>query len=122
MNLYDKIEGLYQDSNKKTPPSEVLKQILEELTQIKSLLSENYNKTKNIDSSLKSFVAEFRKSLKPNPTSNQYPEVSYKGRKLGVNFKGLLYDKETGNLITTKEAFEVYDYFYNEHLKKNSIK
>jgi len=124
MNLYDKIEALYQDNGKKntTPPSDILREMLNEIKEIKALLSSNYQKTSRIDISLKEFVADFRKNLQPNINTNYYPEVEYKGRVLGVNFKGLLYDKSTLNLITTQEAFEVYRYFYNKHLNENSVK
>ena len=124
MNLYDKIEALYQNNGKKStpPPSDILREMLNELKEIKTLLSSNYKKTSKIDISLKEFVAEFRKKMQPNTNINHYPEVEYKGRVLGVNFKGLLYDKATSNLITTQEAFEVYRYFYNEHLNKISVR
>lgn len=124
MNLYDKIEALYQDNGKKStpPPSDILREILGELKEIKTLLCSNYEKTKKIDSSLMSFVAQFRKNLQPNIDKNIYPEVQYNGRILGVNFKGLLYDKNTLKLISREEAFEAYRYFYNEHLKENSVR
>jgi len=124
MNLYDKIEALYQNNGNKStlPTSDILREMLNELKEIKTLLSSNYQKTSKIDISLKEFVAEFRKNLQPNINTNHYPEVEYKGRVLGVNFKGLLYDKDTLNLITTQEAFEVYRYFYNKHLNKNSVR
>ncbi|MBE0490781.1 MAG: hypothetical protein IBX44_00855 [Sulfurospirillum sp.] len=124
MNLYDKIESLYQNNGRKNtpPPSDILKEILTELKEIKTLLSSNYPKTTKIDTSIKEFVAEFRKNLQPNINTNYYPEIEYKGRVFGVNFKGLLYDKATLNLITTQEAFAVYRYFYNKHLNENSVK
>lgn len=68
MNLYDNIETLYQDNGRKntSPPSDILKEILFELKEIKTLLASNYHKTTKIDTSLSEFVTEFRKNLKSN--------------------------------------------------------
>ncbi len=126
MNLYEKIEKLYRESEKKaegegekeSPAKSSCEEIMEELKEIKEILLKNYKKTKNLDISMRKFVSEFRERLKPDVENDHYPEVEYNGRRLGVNFKGLLYDKETLRLLSTSEAFEVYRHFYREHLEK----
>lgn len=121
MNLYQKIEDLYQENNKvkKNQQDDINTQILVELRQIKDLLSTNYVKPKTIDSSFREFIAKFRKNLMPN--ENTYPEINYKNQILGVNYKGLLYDKSTSNLLSRSDAFEVYGYFYQKSLRDKNI-
>ncbi len=120
MNLYDKIDKLYKENTKieNIKNTDHSLEILKELKEIKELLKSNNKITTNIDNSMRNFVANFRDKLKPNTQKNIYPEVEYFGRVLGVNYRGLLYDKSTSSLITTAEAFEVYKYFYNKHLQE----
>jgi len=71
MNLYEKIEVLYQNNGKKiSHSSDTHKEILKELKEIKMLLSSNYQKTSKIDTSLKEFIIEFQKRLQPNTDTN----------------------------------------------------
>lgn len=123
MNLYQKIEQLYQDNSKAETDktTAINKEILLELKEIKELLSQNHEKTKKVDKSMMEFVKLFRENLKPNTSANIYPEVIYQEKVLGVNHKGLLYDKSTLQLLSTSEAFEVYGYFYKKHLNEINI-
>ena len=92
----------------------------DELKQIKSLLQNlSVSTTKPISTKSKSkeyfrFVQTLRERLKADTTKEIYPELHYQNRRIGVNFNGLLYDKETSNIIPRVEAFAIYSYFY-EH-------
>ncbi len=59
------------------------------------------------------FVKAYRKKIQPNP--DNYPEVIVDGRHIGVTFAGLLYDKDTGDLIAIIDAFEIYKKLYKKH-------
>lgn len=55
--------------------------------------------------------------MKPDIYNNIYPEVKYKDKVLGIDNKGLLYDKNTLKFLSKEEAFEAYRYFYNNQDK-----
>lgn len=65
MNLYDKIEQLYktqlESQNIQNIDNMVLKEIVEELREIKQILFKNQQTTKKVDRALMDFVREFRK-------------------------------------------------------------
>ena len=119
MNLYDKIEKLYQNEQKRySNPADNTKwanEILYELKEIKQLLKENSKTTKKVDKNLMEFVNEFRAKMKPDIESGNYPEVNYMGKRLGVDNRGLLYDKDTLRLLSRSEAFKAYKYFFQKY-------
>lgn len=114
-NIHEQIEALYTSSSNHN--SEALEAIILELQEIKNLLKassmvkESKARVKR-DKVYYAFVKSFRKLLKADTIKEIYPEVIFKGKRLGANFDGLLYYKSTGRLLSTKNAFEVYDYFY----------
>jgi len=116
MNIYEKIENLYQN-NQEMPTW--AKQIINELKEIKTELRniDTQKKPKETTQDYYTFINEFRNTLKAY--NDFYPEVIYENRRLGINFKGHLYDKETTALLPRAEAFKVYEYFYS---KKDEIK
>lgn len=114
-NIHEQIEALYTSSS--NHDSEALEAIILELKEIKNLLKAS-SIVKEPKARIKrdkvyyAFVKSFRKLLKADTIKDIYPEVIFKGKRLGANFDGLLYYKSTGRLLSTKNAFEVYDYFY----------
>lgn len=116
MNIYEKIDKLYSKDNQ----DKILKQILSELYEIKAALKtmENPRRNRKINKDYYNFVNSFRNKMQPDTENKIYPEVQYKGRRIGVNFKGYLYDKDTTNTLPKIEAFELYEYFYE---KKDEI-
>ena len=114
-NIHEQIEALYTSSS--NHDSEALEAIILELKEIKNLLKSSVVLKKSKprvkrDKVYYAFLKSFREALKADTIKEIYPEVLFKGKGLGANFDGLLYYKSTGRLLSTKDAFEVYDYFY----------
>jgi calcineurin-like phosphoesterase family protein len=117
MNIYEKIDNIFSDEIDTKP--KWANEILEELHEIKILLKKQKDKTKeNISQDFYSFIQKFRSSMKADVLNNKYPTFYYKNKRLGVDFKGLLYDKETSKILSKDEAYAVYRYAYNN---KNNI-
>ena len=116
-NIHEKIEQLYKTE---TNTPQWAKEIIKELKEIKTLLKnrENPRRHKKLNQDYYKFVDKFRQKLTANTNNDIYPEIIYKNRKIGVNFKGFLYDKETQNTLPSLEAFAIYEYFYQ---KKDEI-
>ncbi len=112
MNIYEKIDAIFSDDMQEKPVW--ADEILDELKEIKTLLQKQQKTVRKIDKNYYEFVKIFRNSMKADVANNIYPTFYYKGKKLGVDFKGLLYDKDTQRPITKDEAFEAYRYAY-EH-------
>jgi hypothetical protein len=116
-SVYDKIDKLYAND---TDISVLANEIRSELKEIKALLKDmnnpRRNKYKNKD--YFTFVDELRKKLQADTEKEIYPELDYQGKRIGVNFKGFLYDKSTIKNVTSQEAFAIYEYFY---AKKDEI-
>lgn len=64
------------------------------------------------------FVATLRNKMKANVEKKYYPSIRIDGKKLGMDFNGLLYDKKTNINLTKSLAFEVYHSLYDQHLIK----
>ena len=122
-DIYSKIDRLYSDLDQSNRPQWV-DELKDELKQIKSLLQNLSTSTTNpTPSRSKSreyfrFVQTLRERLRADTTQDVYPELHYQNKRIGVNFKGLLYDKLTSKIVPKVEAFEIYDYFYS---KKDKI-
>jgi hypothetical protein len=109
-NIYKDIEKLLNPENDR--PIWV-DEILYELREIKSILTKSQTTTKKIDKAdYYEFVKNLRDELKADIANDIYPEILYKGRKYGINFKGFIYDKEDSMDISTNEAFEIYNFLY----------
>lgn len=119
MDIYEKIDAIFAGEAEEKPPW--AEEILDELREIKSLLKENQAPQKHSVTSyenstgLYTFVKEFRRSMRADTLNNIYPTFVYKGKRLGVDFKGLLYDKESTRILPRAEAYKVYEYAYNQH-------
>ena len=120
MNIYDKIDAIFNANIDAKPPW--VDELFNELQEIKVLLQEEkpldmpYSKKQfeRIDSRFYAFVQSFREEMKANTTYGTYPTFVYGNKRLGVDFKGLLYDKESSKVLSRQEAFKVYRYAY-EH-------
>ena len=110
MNIYNKIDTIFSGECEDKPAW--ANEILNELKEIKTLLKEQKQTVNRIDRNYYDFVKKFRESMKADVANNVYPTFYYKGKKLGVDFKGLLYDKATKKNISRDEAFEAYRYAY----------
>jgi hypothetical protein len=120
--VYDKIDKLYA-SEKNVEPSWVT-EIRLELKEIKALLKKQNSMPKRKVKKSQAyfeFVNLFREVLKADMSKEIYPEVHYKGQRIGANLKGLLYDKETTKTLTATEAFGLYEYFYEKKENLSSL-
>ncbi len=119
MDIYEKIDTIFSGEAEERP--QWAGELLDELKEIKALLKEHKQPqlkrvaTYNNTDDLYAFIKEFRDSMKADTANNTYPTFEYQGKKLGVDFKGLLYDKETTKILRREEAFKVYQYAYNLH-------
>lgn len=112
MNIYDKIDSIFSGEAEEKP--NWASDILNELKEIKTLLKEQKTQITKIDNNFYDFVKKFRISMRADIVNNVYPTFTYMGRDLGVDFKGLLYDKKTSKILPKNEAFKIYRYAY-EH-------
>lgn len=62
------------------------------------------------------FVTKLRGKMKANTEKNYYPTIRIDGMELGIDFKGLLYDKNTQRNLARELAFDVYHRLYDQHL------
>ncbi len=88
---------------------------MRELREIKELLKANTIVTKQVDKNLMTFVRDFRRKMKPDIRKNYFPDLNYKDMKLGIDNRGLLYDKNTLKILPREMAFKVYRYFYEQN-------
>jgi len=111
MTIYDQVEKLLGTQSDRPGWAD---EILYELKEIKTLLKESSKaKSKSYrDKAYFDFVNMLRKKMRADIINGNYPEIDYHGRKLGINFKGWIYDKETTKSLPAQEAFEVYRYLY----------
>ena len=110
MDIYEKIdEFLGEEIFKEDVKDDVLKEILFELREIKALFAK---KTKKLPKDYYDFVNEFRAKYKEDAINGKYPEFEFQGKILAVNEKGLLYNKQNNRLLSTNEAFRVFEALY----------
>jgi len=115
-NFYKKMEKIFDESGFENQNEDILREILFELREIKALLA---RKNKKMPKEYYNFVNDFRKRLKENPDEGKYPEFNFRGRKLAINQNGLLYDKNINKLLSTSEAFMVYEALFEKKDKIN---
>jgi len=113
MNIYEKIDAIFSGEAEDKP--KWAEEILTELQEIKILLQEQ-KKQKDIKPTVNrhfyAFIKEFRISMRADTINDIYPTYIYKNRKLGVDFKGLLYDKTNSKILSKDEAYRVYKHAY----------
>ena len=110
MTVYDQVEQMLSQSEKRP---EWVDEILFELREIKRLLKENRRHGYKHDKAYYRFVNRIREELRADLTRDIYPEIRYKGRILGINLKGYIYDKTTAKDLPAHEAFAVYRFLYD---------
>jgi len=113
-NVYEKIEKIY--ATKQSDEPAWVAELRDELREIKILLQNGVKpaRKKRRSKAYFDFVNLLRERLKADTVKEIYPELEYKGKRIGVNFKGFLYDKETTKSLAAFEAFKVYEYFYEK--------
>lgn len=115
MNIYKQIEKIFE--NEGTLPPSWAMELLSEIREIKAQLSVQTQKIERNSADFYRYVNELRNSMRADTVNNIFPEVMYDNRRLGITFKGLLYDKKTTELLPTEEAFRAYQYLYNHKVK-----
>jgi len=113
-DIYGKIEKIYENKENSEPSWVV--ELRTELKEIKELLNalNRPRKKRRKTKEYFEFVKLLRERLKADTVNEIYPELLYNKRRIGANFKGLLYDKATAKLLSKHEAFEIYEYFYEK--------
>ena len=120
-NIFAQIDAIFQHETPSQQPPVWANEILQELREIKQLLQEQRQQSNSrISKDFYRFIQEFRRSMKADTQNNIYPTYHYENRKLGIDFKGWLYDKETTKYLTKEEAYKVYKHAYQVHLKEFS--
>lgn len=99
MNLYEEIDKLFDDSEDKV--DKVLKKI------------EEFEKKTKKQEEFKQFKKNFIIKYKEDPKNGFFPEFDYKGRVLGINYKGYLYYKDSGKILDKFEASRVFEFLFN---------
>ncbi len=121
MTINEKIEKIFAQESDNRP--EWASELLKELKEIKLLLQQQKQEIqpqpKKHDYSFYDFLSKFRKSMMADVQNNIYPEIEYQGEKIGVNFKGYLYYKKDGKLLSRANAIKVYRNLYE--LKKYAV-
>lgn len=126
MNIYEQIDTIFSGESEERPKWAT--ELLEETREMKALLIEqkelmNSNTYSNNTTfrhnrrGFYDFIKKFRASMKADVPNNIYPTFEYYGRKLGVDYSGLLYDKKSSKTLSRQEAYAVYKYAYNHRNK-----
>lgn len=110
MTVYDQVEKMLNQSEKRPQWAD---EMLFELREIKRLLQQNRHKGKKHDKEYYRFVNRIRDELRADLARDIYPEIRYKGRMLGIDLKGYIYDKITTKNLPSHEAFAVYRFLYD---------
>jgi len=126
MNVYEQIDRVFSDSETAVPVW--AREMLEHLRFIRNILEHSgidrmSRSSYCNDSDFYEFVRKFRIIMRADISKERYPTLKYHGRELGVDFNGYLYDKGTGGILSTKEAFKIYRDLYERVSRiKNSLK
>jgi len=121
MDIYEKIDAIFSGEAEEKP--QWANELLSELKEIKSLLIAQKEHvmsepTRTIepkdDKAYFDFVKRFRIAMRADTQKNIYPIFDYKGKKFGIDFNGLLYDRTTSKTISRHEAFKIYRFAYEE--------
>lgn len=110
MTVYDQVENMLSQSEKRPQWAD---EMLFELREIKRLLQQNRHKRQKHDKEYYRFVNRIRDELRADLARDIYPEIRYKGRILGIDLKGYIYDKNTAKGLSAHEAFAVYRFLYD---------
>lgn len=125
MDIYEKIDAIFSGESEEKP--QWARDILDELREIKTLLNEHMQPqikratSYNDNDGLYAFIKQFRVSMRADTNKSIYPTFEYQGKNLGVDFKGLLYDKETTRILPRDEAYRVYRYAFDTQKYSKNI-
>ncbi len=111
-DIYKKIDAIFENELNQKPAW--VHEILDELKQLNAKLEQHEQQEQKRDKAFYRFVKEFRSNMCADTLNSRYPKISHNNHVLGVNFKGLLYDVKSSKLLTTKEAFRVYESLYKQ--------
>jgi hypothetical protein len=111
-DIYKKIDAIFAQELDSRPTW--ADELLDEIKKLTNLVENQNKKTFRRDRDFYRFVKEFRAMMYADTQKSRYPKISYKGRVLGVDFNGLLYDVKSSKILPTKEAFRVYEYLYTQ--------
>jgi murein L,D-transpeptidase YafK len=112
MNIYQKIDEMFEDKN-------LALEILNELKDIKAILKDgrktyNYSYKKTLPKDYFEFVNKFRNEMREDINRGFTPEFVYEDMLLAINSKGLIYNKMTKRILPKHKAFEIYEKFYEK--------
>jgi len=114
-DLYDQIARLFGDERCTRP--EWVDEVLDGLQHLQDALERTKTSRSGQhaghDTAFYAFVQAFRKRLQPDTQANAYPTYYYQTKRLGIDKRGLLYDKDTLRTLSTPEAYAVYRFAYN---------
>ncbi|MCF6244158.1 MAG: hypothetical protein L3J43_03925 [Sulfurovum sp.] len=100
--------------------------LTEELRDLKAQLDKSITTAHKHDKYLSEayfeFVTKLREKMRANVEKNYYPKIRIDGLELGIDFKGLLYDRKTNRNLPRALAFDVYHRLYDQHLIKPHFK
>jgi len=106
-DIFDKIEAIFS-VEEDTP--KWANEILEELKEIKKDLKSQQTKINNIDKNYYEFIKYLRKRLRADVQNDYYPTLIYNNKRYGINFDGLIYDKQDLKVIRDRFVFCVNDF------------
>jgi len=114
MNIYEQIDVIFSGEAEDKPKwaEEILTQLQEIKTLLKDQNKNDYTKP-IINRNFYAFIKEFRIAMRADIQNEVYPTYIYNNRRLGVDFQGLLYDKESSKILSKDEAYIVYKHAYN---------
>jgi len=105
VNIYEEIDKLFEEDDKL---DKILKKLDEEAKERK--------REKEFLTFKKTFISRY----KENPKDGFFPEFDYKGRTLGINYKGFLYYKDNKKILSPSKAQKVFEYlFFSKLVIKN---
>lgn len=116
MNVFDQIDKIFATQDPSRP--EWVDEILHELKEIKDEIKKQQaapaysSRYTSYNDDYFTFIKELRRKMRADIANNIYPDIMYEGKRYGIDFNGLLYDKEISTIIKTEEAKKIYRYLY----------
>lgn len=117
-NIFSQIDKIFEQDEDTAP--KWAQKILSEIEELKRLLQAEVKDTPTIQkkqnaNDIKSFIRGFRKMLKEDE------KFVYQARELSFNYRGLLYDINTHEELSSSEAYYVYGYIFKNNIKIEKI-
>lgn len=126
MSILSQIEQIFNDSEAQQERKNY-EQVLSELKEIKAMLrmvlmSEvvQTKKASSIDhDKYIKFVNDFRRKMQPDTILGIYPEFHYGKQRLGIDFRGYIYNKDSSETLSALEAKKIYRWLYENKMSEN---